>query len=718
MRAWQAATPQRDSRAHQQDKIQEERLASEQQGAGGAKVEIMVVESPQDAEKHDNGYEYIDPRRIQSPTRRSMGNMERRHFQEDLHMLPSDGGLAGDMGEKFCDVWDTSHTPLKSRRRSGKRADHMSEILSGTPDRSAPSRHGREWQSPPDASRREETRSSLQKDRDHSDVQHAMKSDVKMRPYENAREGPDTHPTRNKGERLRSILRIQDSTCSGSVDWQDFKFALHEAGIQLNAQDTTAMWQKSGGSIDGNGSPLGRTSIDTILQEVSGQNHRRSEFKSSEKAYNEGRRYSAHMQSNLTTGMAVNHSASEFECTGGGMKKGRLPISYAWQHGSLNSGVKDRQFLEVQHLSHEYDTMARWTKNESKLKDDFLLKRNQIKRLFSTETEEPKSLGFEEFRNGIKQVGIIVSDHDCERIWRRVDKECLGQVSFDQMVNAFDLTGREASARTSLSTQNHGKDVNSPVILRKLKEDHDPNKLSTDKVSLSIVNDAPRGSILKSLQKSLNKQRITQRDFSDALASAGLVVNQTDCNELYKRAGGGIMRPYVSMENIEEAILSASAVQKPGADVAIFCFSSKEGMYHRESNPHPQEGSRDALLTQACQKLTSGCLKNPHRLVQVFKKFDVDRLGFISRMEFERGLLSHGISLSPGDIQRLSMVDRSSSCSSLTCLCRKRPTRTGWSSTRISSPRFLPCSSTWSRAEARNMPLYRVPPMTPRGATS
>ena len=60
----------------------------------------MVVESPQDAEKHDNGYEYIDPRRIQSPSRRSMGNMERRHFQEDLHMLPSDGGLAGDMGEK------------------------------------------------------------------------------------------------------------------------------------------------------------------------------------------------------------------------------------------------------------------------------------------------------------------------------------------------------------------------------------------------------------------------------------------------------------------------------------------------------------------------------------------------------------------------------------------------------------------------------------------
>eukprot|EP00960_Hanusia_phi_P075061 768369-Hanusia_phi.AAC.1 len=617
MRAWQAVTPPRDSRNIGQEEMQEERATSEQQASANKYIEVVVADSPHDRDRHDVSYEYIDPRRLQSPTRRPMGNMERRHYHENQHLLPSDGGLAGDMGDKFCDVWDSSNTPLKARRRSGKRPDRMNEIFSDQSNMQGYGRYHGERANSTHVHREVERNSSPQKDRDRSGIQHSIKNDDKANPNVSADIENSAQPPRNKSERLKSILKIQDSTCSGSVDWHDFRYALQEAGIHLNARDTSSVWLKSGGSVDGSGGPLGKISIDTIMREVSESSDRRSEVSSREMSQNEARRYSAHMQSNLTTGMQVNTAASEFECTGGGMRKGRQPISYAWQHGSLNNGMRDRQFLEKQHVTNEYDAMARWTKNESKLKDDLVLKRNQIKRLFSTETEEQKSLGFEEFRTGMMKVGIIVSDHDCERIWRRIDKECLGQVNFDQVVSAFDLTEKKMSTSTSLPTQNHGKDINSPVILRKVKDEHDPNKLSTDKISLSIVTDAPKGSILKTLQKSLDKNRISQRDFSDALASAGLVVNQTDCNELYKRAGGGIMKPYVTMGDIEQAILSSTAVQEPGADQAIFCFSSKEGLYPRESQPSRQESAQDAQLMQACHKLTSGCLKNPHRLVQV-----------------------------------------------------------------------------------------------------
>lgn len=51
-----------------------------------------------------------------------------------------------------------------------------------------------------------------------------------------------------------------------------------------------------------------------------------------------------------------------------------------------------------------------------------------------------KSINFEEFRNGIKDAGVMLGERDYEAVWRRADSDCVGLVDYKRLSSAFNLS--------------------------------------------------------------------------------------------------------------------------------------------------------------------------------------------------------------------------------------------------------------------------------------
>ena len=168
-----------------------------------------------------------------------------------------------------------------------------------------------------------------------------------------------------------------------------------------------------------------------------------------------------------------------------------------------------------------------------------------------------------------------------------------------------------------------------------------------------------------------------------ALNAAGALVSKADSAELWQRARiaavkrcgrtGADLSPGV--EDLQAVLTAAALVQMPEKDRPLLSYGSplrrassadpgaRRGVYALDAADSGQQSSAgadaqpralDAAASDALSKLSGGFLGNPHRLRQVFKKYDLDRQGTVSRREFERGLAEQWTALSQQDVETLS----------------------------------------------------------------
>ena len=53
-------------------------------------------------------------------------------------------------------------------------------------------------------------------------------------------------------------------------------------------------------------------------------------------------------------------------------------------------------------------------------------------------------MSFGDLKGCLRSAGVTLSDRDFEMVWRRVDIDCLGVVTYDKVATAFELTDRRS----------------------------------------------------------------------------------------------------------------------------------------------------------------------------------------------------------------------------------------------------------------------------------
>ena len=548
-------------------------------------------------------------------------------------------------------------------------------------------------------------------------------------------------------EKLRNVLRLMDATNTGRMTFQDFSEGLHSAGVFLGEADRRSVWADAGGAIvacEGahklDRMPAGEVDMVSFMSRL--EQGAASDDWAKKKMQGAG--YSHHMQSSLTKGLAVRDDVQQFDTTGGGMHLRRASAVGTEPDQHHNESVHHRSPSPEPWATPsggQGDARAksrmRWSLNEEHYRDLIRQRKDAIKKMFgansrAADASEARgaSMTFQEFKGGLRTAGVMLSDTDLEGLWRRVDAECIGQVNYANIAEAFDLTDRRSAGEPGGSralphfSQREAAASEAPL------ERHAgelASSLAAERVARAILGDVPAaGHTSTSINHEGGKHHYTSSNSRPkakqgtklwhvvkatldshpqhlpldadlvhrSLNAAGAVVSKADTSELWQRArqlavkrqarGGGDGMPGV--EDLEAVLEAAATVQTPGKEKALLSFGSQ----HQRSMCSPpapapaaeQEhcssrvadvsaSAGDAMgaaarmeaqskvgaeseTNLALHKLASGFLGNPHRLRQVFKKFDLDVQGRISGLEFVRALADQTTTLTHRDMQVLA----------------------------------------------------------------
>ena len=513
-------------------------------------------------------------------------------------------------------------------------------------------------------------------------------------------------------DKLRNVLPLMDSTCTGRITFEDFSQGLRSAGVILGDADRRSVWADAGGSLaprDGismsDRVPVGEVDIGNFLSRL--EQGADSQNWAQKKMTESG--YSHHMKSSLTKGLVVRDDVEQFDATGGGMhlRRGYARSQSPPQAASPAASTQAKRGTSP----------MRWSKNEEHYRDLIKQRKESIKSIFNAKAikesesdSQGSALNFGEFKAGLRSAGVTLSDMDFETLWRRVDNDCLGVVKYDNIAKAFDLTDRRAEGEPGGSRalphfQQAGPEAREAPLERESKEF--ASSLAAERIARALLGESPApGHTSNCINHEGGRQHYVQHTqpkpksgagakvwdvvkqtlarhpqhvplnaevLHKALTSAGALISKADSAELWLRArqAAGKRRapagadPGPTADDLQAVLRTAAQVQTPVNETALLSYGSRVAAAATIGPPAPAaDGARDgqevdkvsrveSLAADALDRLASGFLGNPHRLRQVFKKFDLDYQGTVSRKEFEKGLLEQWTTLSHDDVVRL-----------------------------------------------------------------
>jgi len=527
-------------------------------------------------------------------------------------------------------------------------------------------------------------------------------------------------------DKLKNVLQLIDATGTGRVSYHDFSEGLRSAGIFLGDADRRSVWADAGGPLALGAHKLervpgGELEIGSFLSRL--EHSADSVDWARTKMQQAG--YSQHMHSSLTKGLAVREDVQEFDTTGGGMHLRRGDTAAA--HASLPR--KEGSPSAEASMAHEAaravsGAPTRWSKTEEQFRDLIRERKEAIKTLFQANARgahpaeaQGAALSFADLKSGLRGAGVRLSDMDFETLWRRVDAECVGEVKYDNVAQAFDLSDRcsigEPGGSRALPHFRQDASLDGPEAKELPLERASAelaSSLAAERIARAIVGAPAPAHTSNSINHEGGKHHFTiaaQRKVKNqarvwhavkdslarhpqhlpldadvlhrALNSAGALVSKADSAELWQRArlravkrsgrAGADSSPNV--EDLQAVMNAAAHVQTPDTERPLLSYGSQvqrgaasaqdaagggRQSERAEAPPHAQEAAGQGLdggAGDALRKLSQGFLGNPHRLRQVFKKFDLDRQGTVSRREFERALASQWTALSQEDVETL-----------------------------------------------------------------
>ena len=519
-----------------------------------------------------------------------------------------------------------------------------------------------------------------------------------------------------KKDKIRTVLPVMDAQGTGRISYQDLSEGLRSAGVMLGEADCASVWLEAGGSVGPGSSSLdavpdGEVQIASLLARLEDGDASGVRFVQTTPAA-----CPHHMQSSLTEGLRVRDGVPEFEATGGAggtHLRRSFVASPTRADGAGSRPHGDVMMAPTEGYADGHGSLAspkRWRKTEEHCRQLMREKKESVKKMFlaTAAGEDEATMTFQDLKAGLRNIGVRLCSSDYERLWRRADTECIGLVKYDDIAKAFDLTDRRSfgepgGSRALPHFQQPGGQASEQLPLERRAEDV-VNGLAAERIARNLVgientpaqsarpsssinrkggkahfvqNSAPKASTQPRVWD-LVKDALAQHEDAEldvdalhqALNSAGALVSKADSAVLWQRASSSASkkdaglsparRPSPTVTDVERVVEAAANLQTPSKQhppTALLAYGS------RLPSPAPELGVGAAGCggldleqrggTEAMGKLLKGFLGNPCRLRQVFKKFDLDRRGSISRAEFERGLAQQWSELSALDIERL-----------------------------------------------------------------
>ena len=496
-----------------------------------------------------------------------------------------------------------------------------------------------------------------------------------------------------RGARLAEAVRAGNcdggGTTASQVGESQFRVALEAAGLVLGEGDLAKIWSAVGGEV---GRTSGRLKGTVDLEQFYAAAREREADDGSRKAHesvkNSG--YPQHMQGSLTMTWGVRDD---------------VPVAEQQQpRGALRAGVEF-----VDHVATlESGGAARPPSPELQAADGDLPRASLVEAVRSKvraggerallaafgadpravaqgaeyirDREAGRELSFAEVRGALADAGVAVGDADYEQLWRRMDARAHGRVALRDARAALALDAEDSPGKLPRAARApRAADSEAADERRAARAEAPPPDAGAwggagagdsgreERVFLDVLKKNPSG--LRRLVEHCRAadaeggRAVAREAFGQRLLAAGLVLSEADAGALFRSAtrAGGRNDGRVSAEDVAKLALMAEERASGGAaaKTPLLGFGTGHALLKSEGPLAKHRGSfgvDDPAMRAVYMKVGGSAVGNPHRLRQLFHKYDADRAGRIGVGEMLRTLAIHNVPLSREERAMLGAV--------------------------------------------------------------
>ena len=460
-----------------------------------------------------------------------------------------------------------------------------------------------------------------------------------------------------------------------TVDYRSFQKVSNRAGLILGDEDARRLWVAAGGALGRHGEVAGSVELPILMERLALNIETERDF-GKKSMTNTG--YAPHLQSTLTKGFEVQTSeeTTHNEDRIGPMRRAAVDQRPPDTPGFLelhnpvpgnNSTAVDSTACSAMPSSvigspgkgsPGKGESARWTKIEDKVRTGLQTASKRLYPIFGVTSTDScgRKLIYDELKKALTDCGFPMSNNDFEVTWRRADAECLGEVGYQDLMNSFRVhmpeSGTLLASRRGLvdpfgrvldkGNDSAGDKETAAIPLPPSTLDQQRRE---DRVTFSQLQYNPEA--LKRMRRAVGDRLVGEEEFQHIIKDAGMILSDTDTSKLFRRVCSADGR--ACLTNIEAVLTPLDEVVAPAQTESVLGFgtgSRLQKVSGRSAKFKGHFGQDDPLLRNIYEKVASSGMGNPQRLRQLFRKYDIDRNGSVSKDEFMSALLGHNIPVS------------------------------------------------------------------------
>ena len=465
------------------------------------------------------------------------------------------------------------------------------------------------------------------------------------------------------------------------VDYKVFQLGVKEAGLIIGDEDARRLWVAAGGSLGRHGQVSGEIDLSRLLNGLASIDNSQREF-GKKSMLQQG--YRPHMQSSLSKGFEVESTTEETYDHDriGPMRRAAVVSRPPDTPGFLEHGEDDAH----ENLGSQTSSMrgspaskggdqTRWTKLEQTVRAGLRSSTSHpiLHEAFGVTSADSRGrkLNYNQLKDALNTCGFTMSSNDFEVLWRRVDKGCDGEISYTDVMTSFqvhtnetgralphlDSNGGDKSERRRLwnaSTGDGGwegieteEEIPIPSAVEKQRRE--------DRVTFSQLQYNPDA--LKRVRRALGTRQVDEGEFHTIIKDAGIILSDRDTHLLFRRVSSRDGK--AGLEAVESVLKPLEHVVAPPECESVLGFGTGSKLQKTKGRTSKFKGSfgqEDPVLRGIYSKVSTSSMGNPNRLRQLFRKYDVDKNGLVSKDEFLSALLSHNVPISREECNFLAQI--------------------------------------------------------------
>ena len=345
--------------------------------------------------------------------------------------------------------------------------------------------------------------------------------------------------TQQVQERRAKLKNLARNVGTADVDYSTFLTGVQQVGLIMGDEDSRRLWVAAGGVLGKQGEVTGEIHLQRFLDSLEKIDISEREF--GKKSMSQ-QGYLPHMMSSLSKGFAVDAQSSSYN-EYNAEKIGSM------RRATVNSRPPDTPgFLEFTGAAPSVPpdnvsstgpsskgspykgSPGRWTKIEETVRAGLKNSSKVLHSAFGVTSwdSEGHKLSFKQLKGALNSCGFPMSDSDFEHMWRRLDKGCLGQVGYADMIKSFEVyTSESGRGLPHLPQQHNGDEEHIPAPSASQQQRRE------DRVTLSQLQHNPDA--LHRVRRAVGARKLREEEFRRVITDAGIILSHADAHLLFCR---------------------------------------------------------------------------------------------------------------------------------------------------------------------------------------